>query len=67
MMMAEFKEEVESFLAETGMKPSGFGRKALNDPGFVFRLREGAECRVSTVIKVRKVMARLRQPKAVRQ
>lgn len=67
MMMTEFKKEVESFLKETGMKPSGFGRKALNDPGFVFRLRDGAECRESTVVKVRKAMAKLRSPLARHQ
>ena len=33
--------EVEAFLAETGMAPATFGRKALGDSKFVLRLRRG--------------------------
>lgn len=38
------------------MAPSRFGRNILNDPGFVYRLRNGGECRPSTIDKVRKEM-----------
>lgn len=56
MMMSEFKREIEDYLVKNGMKPSSFGRAFLNDPGFVSRLREGGECRPSTIDKVRKLM-----------
>ena len=41
-MMDDFKNQIEAFLGETGMVPSRFGREALNDPGFVSRMRSGA-------------------------
>ena len=37
--MDDLKERIESFLATSGMSPTVFGRKALNDPNFVFDLR----------------------------
>lgn len=40
--------EVERFLSETGMEPTYFGIKALNDSRFVFDLRKGRECRRAT-------------------
>ncbi|MBM1843901.1 hypothetical protein JQW92_18185 [Sulfitobacter pseudonitzschiae] len=57
MMMENFKTAIEDYLMRTGMKPSKFGREFLNDPGFVYRLREGGECRPSTIEKVKKSMA----------
>ncbi|MBL3554559.1 hypothetical protein JMM51_20640 [Rhodovulum sulfidophilum] len=54
MMMAAFRNEIEAFLAESGMKPSTLGREVLNDPGFVARIRKGGECRPSTIDRVRR-------------
>lgn len=56
MMMTAFKQEIEDHLARTGMTASRFGREFLNDPGFVYRLRDGGECRPSTIEKVRRKM-----------
>lgn len=49
--------EIEAYLAASGCTPSGFGRSAMKDPGFVFRLRNGGECRSRTVARVRAWMA----------
>lgn len=56
MMMDQFRRDVEAFLTRTGMAPSRFGRDLLNDPGFVYRLRNGSECRPSTIDRVRAEM-----------
>jgi 2,4-dienoyl-CoA reductase-like NADH-dependent reductase (Old Yellow Enzyme family) len=34
-------QRIERFLSDTGMKASTFGRKAVKDPNFVYRLRDG--------------------------
>ncbi|HEU0117508.1 MAG TPA: AMP nucleosidase [Alphaproteobacteria bacterium] len=34
-------DRIDRFLAQSGMSPTVFGRKALNDPNFVFDLRAG--------------------------
>lgn len=57
MMMDSFKADIEAFLERVGMSPSRFGRCFLNDPGFVYRLRAGGECRPSTMDRVRNRMA----------
>jgi hypothetical protein len=36
----QLRADVEAYLAETGMKPTTFGRLALGDPNFVFDLRK---------------------------
>lgn len=56
MMMSSFKTEIEDYLDQTGISPSRFGRDFLKDPGFVYRLRKGGECRPSTIEKLRKEM-----------
>jgi hypothetical protein len=48
--------EIESFLEEARMTPTAFGRDALGDPGFVFGLRSGRECRRSTVTRAQEQM-----------
>jgi homoserine dehydrogenase len=63
-MMNDFVSEIETFLEETGTTPSKFGRLALNDPGFVFRLRSGGECRPSTMEKVRRKISEIRTASA---
>lgn len=48
--------EIEGFLEETGMSATRFGSLALNDPPFVAQLRDGRDCKLSTVEKVRSFM-----------
>jgi len=48
--------EVEKFLRVTGIKPTTFGRVAVNDPRFVFDLRNGRDPRDSTVKRAREWM-----------
>jgi 2,4-dienoyl-CoA reductase-like NADH-dependent reductase (Old Yellow Enzyme family) len=38
--IAKFRAEVESYILETGITPTGFGRKFTSDPNFVFRLKK---------------------------
>ena len=52
--------EIEAFLAEASMSATAFGRDALGDPGFVFGLRAGRDCRRSTLIRAREQIARYR-------
>jgi sulfate adenylyltransferase subunit 2 len=49
----KFLEEIEGFLSMTGMDPTSFGRAAINDPNFVFRLRAGRSPRTRTIDSVR--------------
>jgi len=51
------REEVEGFLANTGMPHCVLGQKAVSDSSFVPRLRAGRECRPVTIAKVRKYIA----------
>src|SRR5215813_8638133 len=48
---------VETFLAETGVTPTAFGRDAMRDPRFVFDLRNGREPHSATVHRARVQMA----------
>lgn len=41
-------DDVERFLAATGMSPTAFGSKAMNDPTLVHELRQGRDCKWST-------------------
>ena len=51
-------EEIEDFLAETGMLPTHFGRDAMRDPRFVSDMRKGRrELLPRTANKVRSQMA----------
>ena len=52
-----FREEVERFMAETGMTATMLGKKAMGDPTFVFDLRRGSMPGATTVDKVRAWMA----------
>lgn len=58
--MASLLREIEDFLAETQMKKTAFGLKALNDGTFVSRLQDGANVTVKTVDRVRAFIARER-------
>jgi homoserine dehydrogenase len=57
----ELLAEIETFLAETSMTPTAFGREALRDPVFVFKLRDGREPRRDTRQRARQAMRRLRE------
>lgn len=48
----QFSADVEAFLARSGMKPTVFGKEAVNDPNFVFDLRTGRNPGLSSVDKV---------------
>jgi hypothetical protein len=49
----QFLSEIEAFLARSGMSPTAFGLKALNDPRFVHGLRDGREPRWRTLERAR--------------
>lgn len=57
MTLDEFKQSVESHMADTGMTATAFGKKYAGDPLFVFQLREGREPREATRAKVIEGMA----------
>ena len=54
--MNEFLEEIDRFLALTGMKETSFGHYAVNDGKFVKKLRTGRRCWPETISRVRKYM-----------
>ncbi|HAU29014.1 MAG TPA: hypothetical protein DCW68_02750 [Rhodospirillaceae bacterium] len=49
-------QQIEAFLSFTGMSPTEFGRQAMSDPAFVFDLRSGRDCRLSTIQKAERFM-----------
>lgn len=64
---AQFRAEIEVYLAETGMDPTNFGKAVLKDPCFVFDIRGGRSPRASTFHRVRSYMADNPPPKRGRQ
>jgi hypothetical protein len=50
-------QEIDSFIASTGMAETTFGRLSVNDGKFVGRLREGKRCWPETEQKVRDFIA----------
>lgn len=44
-----FLQDIEMFLARTGMSPTAFGERAMSDRGFVFDLRKGRDIRASAI------------------
>lgn len=52
--------EIETFLTRTGMKAVDFGREAVSDGAFVYRLRRGSDCRLKTADRVRAYMMQKR-------
>lgn len=46
-------KDIEKFLTDTGMLPTAFGKDALNDPNFVFDLRQGRDYRNSTAERIK--------------
>ncbi len=49
----QFRQKIEAYLATTGMDPTRFGRAVMNDPNFVFDLREKRSPTAATMDKVR--------------
>lgn len=45
-------DKIDRFLEVNGLSASEFGRMALNDSGFVKRLRDGKDVRLKTVDKI---------------
>lgn len=54
----ELLEQVESYLAQTKVPPSTFGRMAVGDPRFVQDLRLGRRLRRKTQERVRRYLTR---------
>ena len=48
-----FLSEIERFLTNAGLEPTGLGKQALGDPSFVFDLRKGRSPSTRTIGKVR--------------
>jgi len=59
--------EIDDFLKLTGMDPTSFGEKVLNDRAFVHRLREGSDVRTRTVDRIRTYIAEQSRPLARRK
>lgn len=55
-MLQDFIDEIDAFLARTGMTETRFGISALGDPNFIFDLRSGRDVRLTTVERVRQFM-----------
>ncbi len=55
----QFRREVANYIERSGIKPTTFGRAAINDPAFVGRLLGPEELnpRISTIDVVREWMA----------
>ena len=53
-------EDIEVFLRETGLTPSGFSQKAMGDPNFVRELRDGRDVLFATENKARTQMEKYR-------
>lgn len=60
----EFLARVEAALSSSGMTATAFGKLVAGDPTFVFELRDGRECRSSTVKKVIAAIERLEAERA---
>lgn len=50
---AQVLSEIEAFLQRAQMAPSNFGKHALNDEQFVFRLRKGRNVTAKSLDKAR--------------
>jgi len=52
-LTAQVLSEIEAFLQRAQMTPSGFGRRAMNDEKFVFRLRQGGNVTAKSLDRAR--------------
>lgn len=58
--------DINAFLGRHNMRAADFGKWALNDTGFVYRLRKGLDPKASTIDKVRAFMKDYGRPLATR-
>lgn len=56
MSMDKLVSDIDDYCAKKPMSATAFGRNAMNDPGFVHRIRSGGECLPRTVERVRSFM-----------
>jgi len=54
---ADILSGIERFIAEHGLPPTTFGRKAIGDANLIPNLKDGRELRRATEAKVRRFMA----------
>ena len=67
MTLDQFKANVESFIAASGMTATEFGKQFASDPSFVFELRTGREPREATRAKVLEAIASSNPDRAARE
>lgn len=67
MTRDEFLQEIEAFLRAHAMSAGRFGVLAMNDSGFVHRIRDGKDVRLKTMDKVRDFMCRENRHSDLRQ
>ena len=63
----QFRAEITKFLSVNRWTKTRFGRTAMNDPNFVFRLYKGRGVSVRTVDRVRAFMDRYTREKYERE
>lgn len=57
-------DEIDAFIARTGMAPSTLGRRVFGNPHVVRRIRSGENITVRTIDKLRAFMATYQAPAA---
>lgn len=57
----ELVKYIDEFLEETGIKASTFGREVMGDSGFIPRLRDGNDLRLSTLRKIHVAIEKIRK------
>jgi len=50
--------EIEAYCARSQMTPTAFGKRAMNDPNFVHRLRDGRIPGITTIDRIRAYSAK---------
>ena len=61
MTKAELIKSIDSAIERHGIKPTVFGRRAVGDPSFVFRLRESGNPTLRTIAKIQHYITELDQ------
>lgn len=56
-------KEIEAFMAEHHMRPTMFGKLALNDPALMGSLRSGRDVKLETADRIRKYMRDYKPPR----
>jgi homoserine dehydrogenase len=51
-----FRREIETYIEQSGLPATDFGKHSMSDPNFVFLLRQGRDIRTGTLDKVRRWM-----------